>query len=116
MLMNRSQRRKLMKGMRNFQPQNIPMPKVTPPKPAADGNPDFSDVPLVTVCQSIRLLINELRSRGYPVYDFDHKEKSVQSIQIIRDKVYFMAAEEAAIDGKAQMGDEDGLYGEKADG
>ncbi len=104
MFMNRAQRRKFIKGMKYFQPPNIPMPKTVPPKPAADGKPDFSDAPLVTVCQSIRLLIDELRSRGYPVYDFDHKEKTVQGIQIIRDKVYFMAAEEAVADGKAQTG------------
>ena len=96
--MNRSQRRRL-RSLSEFRP----------PKPAQGAEPDFSSVPLATVCQSIRLLINELRSRGYPVFDFDHKNKSVQSIQIIRDKVYFMAAEEAETDGKAQAGNkEDG--------
>lgn len=84
--MNRAQRRRLNK-IRQF--------------PAEDVQPDFSTVPLATVCQSIQLLINELRNRGYPVYDFDNKEKSVQGIQIIRDKVYFLAAEEAG-HGEAQ--------------
>ena len=104
--MNRAQRRKL-RSLSEFHPQKIPMPRVMPPRSVQDAEPDFSDVPLATVCQSIRLLINELRNRGYPVYDFDHKEKSVQSIQIIRDKVYFMAAEEAVTDGKAQAGNEE---------
>lgn len=105
--MNRAQRRKL---LRNGFGGGAPGPKYTipcPPSPQKDEQPDFSDVPLVTVCQSIRLLIGELRNRGYPVYDFDHKNKSVQSIQIIRDKVYFMAAEEAVTDGRAQAGNEE---------
>ena len=57
-------------------------------------DPDFSTVPLATMCQSIQLLINELFSRGYPVYDFDNKTKFVQGIQIIQGKVFFLAAEE----------------------
>lgn len=56
--------------------------------------PDFSGVPLATMCQSIQLLINELKERGYPVYDFDNKTKFVQGIQIIQGKVFFLAAEE----------------------
>lgn len=79
------------------------MPRVMKPGPAKDAEPDFSSVPLATVCESIWLLISELRGRGYPVYDFDHKNKTVQGIKIIRDKVYFLAAEEAD-DGKAQAG------------
>ena len=61
--------------------------------------PDFSEVPLATVCQSIQLLINELCRRGVRVYDFDNKNKCVEQIQIIQGKVYFLAAEEIA-DGK----------------
>lgn len=56
--------------------------------------PDFSSVPLATMCQSIQLLISELNRRGYPVYDFDNKEKFIQGIQIIHGKVYFLAAKE----------------------
>lgn len=105
--MNRAQRRKQIRGLNEFQPPKAPVRGVMPPRAVQNAELDFSDVPLATVCQSIRLLINELRNRGYPVYDFDRKEKSVQSIQIIRNKVYFMAAEEAVTDGKAQAGSED---------
>lgn len=88
--MNRAQRRKLNKDQRkknvykNFSGQT----KV------ASEQPDFSGVPLATMCQSIQLLINELYERGFPVYDFDNKTKYVQGIQIIQGKVYFLAAEE----------------------
>lgn len=105
--MNRAQRRRLLRG--GFC-GGAPEPGYTLPCPAphkTDGRPDFSDVPLATLCQGIRLLLNELRDRGCPAYDFDHKERSVQSIQIIRGKVYFMAAAEEAADGKAQAGNED---------
>lgn len=61
---------------------------------ATKQEPDFSGVPLATMCQSIQLLINELYERGYPVYDFDNKTKFVQGIQIIQGKVFFLAAEE----------------------
>lgn len=60
------------------------------------GESDFSGVPTVTVCRSIMLLIDELRRRGYPVYDFDHKDKSVQGMQIMGQKIYFFMAKEAA--------------------
>ena len=93
--MNRAQRRKQMRRPCEFQTPKIMMPKAMPPRPAQDAAPDFSSVPLATMCESIWLLINELRDRGYPVYDFDHKSKSVQGIKIIRNKVYFLAAEEA---------------------
>ena len=89
--MNRAQRRKNQKnGLRikkNFQPMQ---------KTASfrREQPDFSNVPLATMCQSIQLLINELYNRGYPVYDFDNKSKYVQGIQIIQGKVFFLAAEE----------------------
>lgn len=104
MTMNRAQRRKQIRNLNKFQQPKIQMPGAMMPRATKNAEPDFSGVPLETVCQSIRLLINELRNRGYQVYDFDNKEKSVQSIQIIRGKVYFMAAEEAEADGKAQEG------------
>ena len=103
--MNRAQRRKL-RSLSEFQPPKIPMPRAMPPRPAQYAEPDFFGVPLATVCESIWMLIGELRNRGYPVYDFDHKNKTVQGIKIIRDKVYFLAAEEAD-DGKAQAGNEE---------
>lgn len=55
---------------------------------------DFSDVPLATLCQSIMLLVEELKNRGKPLRDFDNKDKYIQSIQIIKNEVYFMAAGE----------------------
>lgn len=85
--MNRAQRRKLQKNPKNKHFSGKAMC-------AATNQPDFSNVPLVTVCQSIQLLIDELYSRGFPVYDFDSKNKFVQGIQIIQGKVYFLAAEE----------------------
>lgn len=99
--MNRAQRRKSQKN--NVSPKQVAtgtkfFSTVTrQPKnfsSAVPSQPDFSGVPLATVCQSIQLLINELQSRGYPVYDFDNKKKYVQGIQIIQNKVYFLAAEE----------------------
>lgn len=89
--MNRSKRRKTQKTNLPVVKTFPPMPKVMPPK---SEQPDFSGVPLTTMCQSIQLLINELYRRGFPVYDFDNKKKCVQGIQIIQGKVYFFAAEE----------------------
>lgn len=87
--MNRAQRRKNQKEQKKW--------KCFPPTIGAIATrqePDFSGVPLATMCQSIQLLINELYKRGYPVYDFDNKKKFVQGIQIIQGKVFFLAAEE----------------------
>ena len=109
--MNREQRRKLNKAKsKGTVPKNkarristlqdiprvhIPMPRVNTPKQEQQEKvADFSNVPLATMCQSIQLLINELYSRGIPIYDFDNKNKFVQQIQIIQGKVYFLAAEE----------------------
>lgn len=64
------------------------------PDQFVNETPDFSSVPLVTMCQSIQLLINELKNRGFSIYDFENKEKSLQQIQIIGEKIYFLAAEE----------------------
>ena len=88
--MNRQQRRKEQK-----EPEKIveSTGKAIPICKAVHLKPDFSRVPLVTMCQSIQLLINELYKRGYPIYDFDHKAKYVQGIQIIQGKVYFLVAE-----------------------
>ena len=87
--MNRAQRRKEQKNKR----WNLP-PTYDKLRAIAKQQPDFSGVPLATMCQSIQLLINELYERGYPIYDFDNKKKSVRQIQIIQGKVFFLAAEE----------------------
>lgn len=93
--MNRAQRRKKQKEQKKW---NLPP---TIGAIATKQEPDFSGVPLATMCQSIQLLINELYKRGYPVYDFDNKEKFVQGIQIIKGKVFFLAAEEVKDHEKA---------------
>lgn len=84
--MNRAQRRKNKTKGTPFVPRQKPV--------VAEAQPDFSGVPLATVCQSIQLLINELYRRGFKVYDFDNKKKFVQGVKIIRGNVYFLAAEE----------------------
>ena len=92
--MNRSQRRAAMKnGKRN-------RAAIVPNRTKKQEKADFSDIPLVTVCRSIQLLIDELKDRGIRIYDFDNKDKAVEQIQIIREKVYFLAAQEEESDGK----------------
>lgn len=88
--MNRAQRRKAQReqGNKKFFKQAAAAPE--------PEQPDFSNVPLATMCQSIQLLINELYRRGCPVYDFDNKDKFIQGIQIIQGKVYFLAAKEVS--------------------
>ncbi len=54
----------------------------------------FEDTPTATLCQSIMLLIEELRSRGCPLRDFDNKERTLQQIQILGNNIFFMAAPE----------------------
>lgn len=94
--MNRSQRRAAMKnGKRN-------RATIVPNRTKKQENADFSDIPLATVCRSIQLLIDELKDRGIRIYDFDNKDKAVEQIQIICEKVYFLAAKEEENDGKVQ--------------
>ena len=92
--MNRAQRRKEQKNKKWNLPPTIGAI-------ATKQQPDFSSVPLATMCQSIQMLINELYERGYPVYDFDNKKKCVRQIQIIQGKVFFLAAEEVGDNEKA---------------
>lgn len=94
--MNRAQRRREERSKQkiNTAPKREIMRGWTVIPTPSDAGPDFSTVPLATMCQSIQLLIDELRRRGVPVYDFDNKEKSVQGIQIVHGKVYFLAAKE----------------------
>lgn len=61
--------------------------------------PDFSGVPLAIVCQSIQMLLSELKDRGIRVCDFDHKSRYIEQIQIIQGNVFFLAAEDGS-DGK----------------
>ena len=60
----------------------------------AAAQSDFDSVPVTTICQSIQMLIDNLASRGYPVFDWDSKDKSVKQIGFIGGKVYFLATKE----------------------
>ena len=75
--MNRARRRK--KGIPSAQSQQ---------------EPDFDSVPVVTICESIQMLIDNLADRGFPVHDWDNKDKSVKQIGFIGGKVYFLATKE----------------------
>lgn len=90
-VMNREQRRKLLRqGMKNKRRYNAGAREtLTEPEQT-----DFSLVPTTTICQSIQLLINELKSRGILIYDYDHKDKALQQIRLMQGKVFFLAAEE----------------------
>lgn len=70
--------------------------KIIKAPPAAEQLTDFSKIPNGTICQSIQLLLNELISRGYPLYDFDNKSRSLKQIQIVGSKIYFLATEEGS--------------------
>lgn len=54
----------------------------------------FVDVPTLTICQSIQLLINELAERGVYIKDFDDKDKSLKQIQYIGGKLYYLSEKE----------------------
>ena len=55
---------------------------------------DFNLMPIPVMCQAIQSLIDNLESRGFPVYDFDNKDKTVKQIGMIGGKVYFLATKE----------------------
>lgn len=93
--MNRTQRRKQMRKIPKYQSLRVELIKQE-----LQSVSDFSGVPVETLCQSINLLINELRARGFPAYDFDHKDKIIYGIKIIRNKVCFLLAHEVKMDGK----------------
>jgi hypothetical protein len=59
-----------------------------------DPQPSFSEVPTATLCESIMLLVKELRSRGFPLKDFDDRTRTLQQIQIYGDSICFLAAPE----------------------
>lgn len=50
-------------------------------------------IPTSLICESIMFLVEELRRRGQPIYDWDDKTKSLQAIRIY-DKIYFFAVKE----------------------
>lgn len=55
---------------------------------------DLSSVPLAALCSGIKIMMDELARRGKPIRDFDNKEKIVEQIQIIGNRVYFFAREQ----------------------
>lgn len=59
---------------------------------------EFDDVPVATICQSIEMLIENLTKRGYPVADFDDKDRTVKQVRFIGGKVYFLATKEVEND------------------
>lgn len=62
--------------------------------PQAAAETDFDSVPVATMCQSIQMLIDNLANRGFPVHDWDNKDKTVKQIGFIGGKVYFLATKE----------------------
>lgn len=87
---NRAERRRMKREFSRMQKETVGVPD----QRADREECDFSGVPTITICKSIMLLIDELRRRGCPVYDFDHKDASVQGMQIIGQKIYFFMARE----------------------
>lgn len=72
---------------------------------AADG--DLSETPVASLCLGINYIMEELERRGKPIYDFDNKNKVVRQIQIIGDKVYFLAEEETGDHGQEIQSEEE---------
>lgn len=58
---------------------------------------DFSQASLVDMCQGMQLIINEIQNRGYPIRDFDNKDRVVYGIKIIGGSVYILAAPEEQV-------------------
>lgn len=56
--------------------------------------PNFDSVPIPILCQSIQMIMENLASRGFPVRDFDNKDKTVKQVDMIGGKVYFLATKE----------------------
>ena len=41
--------------------------------------------------EAMQLLLDQLKSRNIPVYDFDDKDKQLVQFQIIGERIYFLA-------------------------
>ncbi len=100
--MNRADRRKWAKAYRELEGIQKRNPQAKVIGRQEEATPDFSDVTNEKLCQGIVYILNELRSRGYRVYDFDHKERSLQQIQIMGENIYFLAAPEEEQDGEKE--------------
>lgn len=66
--------------------------KINPFKPTPPT--DFNAVPIPILCQSIQMIMDNMASRGFPVRDFDNKDKTVKQVGMIGGKVYFLATKE----------------------
>lgn len=66
--------------------------KINPFKPTEA--PNFDSVPIPILCQSIQMIMENMASRGFPVRDFDNKDKVVKQVGMIGGKVYFLATKE----------------------
>lgn len=59
-----------------------------------DFAPNFDAVPIPTLCESIQMIMDNMARRGFPIRDFDNKDKTVKQVGMIAGKVYFLAAKE----------------------
>ncbi|MBQ9699668.1 MAG: hypothetical protein IJV71_03515 [Lachnospiraceae bacterium] len=58
------------------------------------SNPNFDAVPIPVLCQSINMIMENMANRGFPVRDFDHKDKVVKRVGMIGGKAYFLSTKE----------------------
>lgn len=97
--MNREDRRKFSKAvdvLRTLQ-------KKYPNEDIIEMPGETKEIDNGSLCQGIMYAVNQLRERGYPLIDFDHKDRSLQQIQILGDKIFFYAApEEEHHDGEKE--------------
>ena len=100
--MNRADRRKWAKAYRELEGIQKRNPQAKVIGRQEETPPDFSEVTNEKLCQGIVYILNELRSRGYRVCDFDHKDRSLQQIQIMGENIYFLAAPEEEQDGEKE--------------
>ena len=56
--------------------------------------PNFDAVPIPILCHSIQMIMDNMASRGFPIKDFDNKDKTVKQVGMIGGKVYFLATKE----------------------
>lgn len=55
---------------------------------------DFSEMSDTLLCQSIQVLIDELKSRGIDIVDCDGKHRKLKQLFILRGQVYYFAEED----------------------
>ena len=57
--------------------------------------PLFDSVPIPVLCNSIQMIMDNMASRGFPIRDFDNKDKTVKQVRMIGGRVYFLATKES---------------------